>query len=71
MVLGKYLFLEPHIHFYGCQKMAILGGPNQNVRIGAKMRNNFLNEGFPKRGGVQQKQNFANSHSISHKINEI
>ena len=34
--------------------MAILGGPNQNVRIGAKMRNNFLNEGFPK-GGVSNK----------------
>ena len=31
----------------------------------------LLEWGVPKRGGVQQKQNFANSHSISHKINEI
>ena len=65
MVLGKYLFLEPHIHFYGCQKMAILGGPNQNVRIGAKMRNNFLNEGFPKGGGPTKAKFCQQSFNLS------
>ena len=47
------------------------GGSQSKCQDRGKNAKQLLEWGVPKRGGVQQKQNFANSHSISHKINEI